>query len=260
MTDEAGNSRTVLWWNGAGEKDALPEGRFDLAYSLRTSDWRGTPQVQMELVDYRSLAGQPVEVNRGQLEVIDYRNAREHSQILSTLREGSSILVWAEGEQKKSVSGKDRYELASADALAIWTIPPSPQELHFALDKVHPKTVYLFGATDLEVTAEAFVGRLFGLLKHAVNHHAGNVTWSALAAATGQRLVTVRKGLEWLVQQGEIDIKTEKEDELVVSIGTSMKDLESTSRALAEMQSLLAETAAYRVYFKRMDKERLTSE
>ena len=260
VADEAGNSRTVLWWNGAGEKDALPEGRFDLAYSLRAADWRGTPQVQMELVDYRSLAGKPVEVNRGQLEVIDYRNAREHSQILSTLREGSSILVWAEGEQKKSVSGKDRYELAPADALAIWTIPPSSQELHIALDKVHPKTVYLFGATDSEVTAEAFIGRLSGLLKFAVNHHAGNVTRSELAAATAQRLVTVRKGLEWLVQQGEIDIKTEKEDELVVSIGTSMKDLESASRALAEMQSLLAETAAYRVYFKRMDKERLTSE
>ena len=35
VSDEAGNSRTVLWWNGAEEKDALPESRIDLAYSLR---------------------------------------------------------------------------------------------------------------------------------------------------------------------------------------------------------------------------------
>ena len=101
--------------------------------------------------------------------------------------------------------------------------------------------------------------RLIFLLKYAINHHAGKVTRSELAAATAQRLVTVRKGLEWLVLQGEIDIKTEKEDELVVSIGTSMKDLESASRALAEMQSLLAETSAYRALFKRADKDALFS-
>ena len=129
VTDEAGNSRTVLWWNGAEEKDTLPEGRFDLAYSLRASDWRGAPQVQMEFVDFRSLAGQPVEVKGSQLEVIDYRNTPEPFQILSTLRARSSTLVWAEGEEKKQVGGQDRNELAPADALAIWTIPPSPQEL-----------------------------------------------------------------------------------------------------------------------------------
>jgi hypothetical protein len=249
----------VLWWSGAEEKDTLPEGLFDLAYSLRASDWRGRPQVHMEFVDFRNLAGQPVEINRCQLEVIDYRNARELSKILSTLREGSSILVWAEGDQKKGIGGKDRNELAPAEALAIWTIPPSPQELHFALDKVHPKTIYLFGATDPVITAEALIGRLSGLLKYAINHHAGNVTWSELAAATAQRLVTVRKGLEWLVLLGEIDIKTEKENELVVSIGASLKDSASASSTWSEMQSLLAETSAYRAHFKRADKDKLFS-
>ena len=259
VADEAGNSQTVLWWNGAEEKETLPEDHFDLAYSLRASDWRGRPQVQMEYVDFRSLVGQPVEVIRCQPEVIDYRNARELSQTLSTLREGSSILVWAEGDQKKGIGGKDLNELTPADALAIWTIPPSPQELHFALDKVHPKTIYLFGATDPVITAEAFIGRLSGLLKYAVNHHAGKVTRSELAAATAQRLITVRKGLEWLVLQGEIDIKTEKEDELVVSVGASLKDPAGALSAWSEMQSLLAETSAYRTLFKRAKKDTLFS-
>jgi len=57
-------------WNGAEEKDRLPEGRIDLAYSLRASDWRGTPQVQMEFVDFRMLTRQPVEVKGSQLEVM----------------------------------------------------------------------------------------------------------------------------------------------------------------------------------------------
>ena len=256
VTDEAANSRTVLWWNGAEEKDTLPEGGFDLAYSLRASDWRGTPQVQMEFVGFRSLAAHPMEVNTGKPEIIDYRDNQELAQLLLTLRAGSSTLIWAEGEQKKQVAGLDRNELSPAGSLAIWTIPPSPQELQFALEKVHPKTVYLIGATGSLDTPEAFVARLSGLLKFAVNNRAGKVSSSGLAAATSQRIATVHTGLEWLVSKGKIGIEAEKEDQLVVSIGAT-QDPADASSLWAQLQSLLAETAAYRDHFKRADKDTL---
>ncbi len=256
VSDEGGNSRTVLWWNGAEEKDTLPEGPIELAYSLRTSDWRGASQVQMEFVDFRSIGGQPVEIKGSRPEVIDYRNEHDLSQILSTLREQSSIMVWAEGEQKKQVGGKDRNELAPAEALILWTIPPSPQELHLALEKVHPKTVYLLGTSDGNSTPEAFIERLSGLLKYAVNKQAGKVNLSALASATAQRILTVRTGLEWLVSQGKIESRPELADEWIVSFGASPKTPEGT-RLWTEMLSLLAETAAYRDYFKQADKDTL---
>jgi single-stranded-DNA-specific exonuclease len=254
VSDENGNSRTVLWWNGAEEKDSLPEGRVDLAYSLRASDWRGTPQVQMEFVDFRMLTGQPVEVKGSQLEVIDYRNEDDLPQILANLREQSSIMVWAEGEQKKQVGGKDRNELVSAQALVIWAIPPSPQELHLALEKVHPKTVYLMGASTPVETPETFITRLAGLLKTVINARGGRVTWSALAAATAQRNLTVRAGLEWLVAKGTIFIDMDKEDDLALSNGASVKNSPVAADLWDEIKVLLAETAAYREYFKRAEK------
>jgi single-stranded-DNA-specific exonuclease len=255
--DEDGNSRTVLWWNFAEEKDSLPEGRIDLAYSLSASDWRGTPQVQIEFVDFRMLAGQPVDVKGSQLEVIDYRNENDLSQILSTLREQSSIMVWAEGEQKKQVGGKDRNELAPAEALVIWTIPPSPQELHLALEKVHPKIIYFIGASALVETPEAFIARLAGLLKTVINARAGKITWSALAAATAQRMVATRIGIRWLVSQGTIVIDMENGDDLVILKGASMKSSAEAAKLWEEMKVLLLETAAYREHFMRADKDSL---
>jgi len=101
------------------------------------------------------------------------------------------------------VEGQNRDELAPADALAIWTIPPSPQEFHSALDRVNPKTVYLFGVTDPDETPETFMARLSGLLKYAVNRRAGKVSLSGLACATAQCRLTVQEGLEWLVSRAK---------------------------------------------------------
>jgi single-stranded-DNA-specific exonuclease len=259
VTDEAGNSRTVLWWNGAGEKDTLPESRIDLAYSLRASDWRGTPQVQMEFVDFRNLAGQPVEVKTSQYEVIDYRNASEPSQILSTLREQSSTLVWAEGQEKKRIGGRDRFELAPAESLAIWTIPPSLHELRLAMEMVHPRKVYLFAVNDPIEKLDDFLAKLAGLLKYAINHRSGRITWSALETATLQRSVTVRRGLAWLVSQGIISIQSEEDDNLTVKAVTIPKDRPDSTNLKAEIQSLLDETAAYRQHFKHAGKDNLFS-
>jgi hypothetical protein len=198
-----------------------------------------------------------VEVKGSRPEVIDYRNEQDLSQILSTLREHPSIMVWAEGEQKKLVGGKDRNELVPAEALVLWTIPPSPQELHLALEKVHPKTVYLMGTSAPIETPETFITRLAGLLKTVINARTGKVSWSVLAAATAQRLVTVRTGLQWLVSQGTIAIDMENGDDLVVSKGASGKDSPDSANLWAEMKILLAETAAYREHFKQADKNSL---
>ncbi len=255
VSDEASNSQTVLWWNGAGEN--LPEGRFDLAYTVRASDWRGTRQVQMEFVDFHIIEAEKIEVGSKKFEIVDYRDAKEPLQVLSTVKRQPSTLVWAEGEEKKGIGGKDRNELEPADALAIWTIPPSPEELRAVLDKVQPQIVYLFAVTKPTEPPEAFLSRLAGLLKYVVNKRGGRVTYSELEAATAQRPVTVRNGVEWMISQGEISIEREKDDGLVVSAGDSPKDPASASRLWTETQSLLAETAAYRAHFRRADKDAL---
>ncbi|MGA2489823.1 MAG: single-stranded-DNA-specific exonuclease RecJ [Anaerolineales bacterium] len=257
VVDETGNSQTVLWWNGAEEKDRLPEGHFDLAYSLRTSDWRGLHQIQMEFVDFHSLETEKIEVLSRKLEVIDFRNATHLPEALSTIQSQPSTILWAEGVEKKECGGKDRNELSPANTLLIWTIPPSPEELHIALEKVHPCKVYLFAVTEPVESPEAFIERLSGLLKYAINRRAGKCSFSELASATAQRAVTVRKGLQWLASQGEINITMEGKDDFAVFLGASLKKPLESSRLWAEIQSLLAESAAYRTYFKRADKDAL---
>jgi single-stranded-DNA-specific exonuclease len=257
VADETGNSQTVLWWNGTEDKDSIPEGRFDLAYSLRASDWQGESQVQLELVDFRSLDLEKIEVKGRQLDVIDYRNIQKPLTVLESLLHQPSIMLWAEGQERKAVSGRDRNEMDPAAALVIWTIPPSSDELRAVLAKVHPQTIFLFAVTDPVESPERFIGRLAGLLKYAINRRGGKVHYSELETATAQRAATVRKGVRWLVSQGEIDVKMEQESDLVVNIGSSLKESAEASQLWGEIQSLLAETAAYREYFKRAEKDSL---
>jgi single-stranded-DNA-specific exonuclease len=249
VADEAGNARSVLWWNGGGE--TLPEGRFDLAYTVRASDWRGSLQVQIVLVDFHNVEGKPAEVQSRRIEVVDYRYAPDRTDRLRSLPAGT--LVWAEGREKDRVNGMDRFALAPAPALAIWTVPPSPEELRLALETVHPQTVYLFAADPPLENTENFLARLTGLIKYAINHRDGQATYTGLAAATSQRLVTVQHGLNWLVSLGNVVLKKQESDLLWLAAGTSVRDPGGAARLFAETQTLLAETAAFRSHFQRAD-------
>ncbi len=255
VADEAGSKQQVLWWDGGSEE--IPSGKFDLAYTLRASDWRGSRQVQLEFVGFRIVEAEIAKIVSRKVEVVDYRLAKDPKHILSTAREQSSTIIWAEAGEKGRVRGKDRNELTPANKLVIWTIPPSPEELHAALEVVRPETVWLVAAhPPLEIT-DNFIARLTGLLKYTITHRNGQVTYPQLATATAQRLVTVRKGLAWLVARGTIEIKQETDDEIWVAVGASIKDPAGAAQLWAEIQSLLAETAAYRAHFKRADKDTL---
>jgi single-stranded-DNA-specific exonuclease len=258
VADEAGNTQTVLWWSGAGE--TLPEGKFDLAYSVRASDWRGTRQVQMEFVDFRSIEGEGGEKGEGKkakFEIIDQRTEADPRSILEKISGHPSTIVWAEAEAKQEVGGKDRNELERADHLVIWTIPPSPEELKNALEVVQPRTVTLVGAHPFLEITEAFMARLTGLLKYAITQREGKVTYAELTAATAQRPITVESGLNWLVSRGKIALMHQEGDQLWVAAGKTINDLGGAARLWVEVQSLLSETSAYRAYFKRAEKEAL---
>jgi single-stranded-DNA-specific exonuclease len=258
VVDEIGNLQTVLWWSGAGE--TLPEGKFDLAYTVRASDWRGSRQAQMEFVDFRVIEKPLVEIRSQKREIVDYRNVKDPLTLLPDFHIQPSTLVWAEAEAKKVVSGKDRNELERADNLVIWTIPPSPEDLQVALETVKPQIVTLIGANPILEVTDEFIARLTGLLKYAITHRAGEVTYAKLAAATSQRRITVEFGLNWLVSCGIIVLVNLDNDQLRVAPGKINNDLGGAVQLKEEVQALLAETAAYRAYFKRADKYTLFSE
>ena len=255
ITDETGNMASVLWWNGAGETP--PEGKFDLAYTIRATDWRGTSQVQMEFVDFRVIETPLVEIRSQIKEIIDFRKVIDPLTLLPTFQDQPSTLVWTEAEAKKEVGGKDRNELEQAENLVIWTIPPSPEELQVALETVQPKIVTLVGAHPPLESIDTFLARLTGLLKYAITHRTGKVTFTELAAATAQRRITVEHGLNWLITRGTINLVHQEGNQLWVTSGKTFNDPGKATSLWGEVQALLSETAAYREHFKHAKKDML---
>ncbi len=255
LSDEQGVSREVLWWDGGSEE--LPSGRFDLAYTVRAVNWRGSSQVQMEFVSLRITEGERAEVSSRKLAVMDYRSEKDPYSVLEKLKGEPSTVVWAEGEEKERVGGADRYALSRARHLVIWSIPPSAEELRAAIETVQPQSVSLIAAhPPLEIT-ENFIARLSGLLKFVINQRAGETSYKELAAATGHRIATVKCGLTWLVVQGKITLARDSNEQLTLRAGTKGQEIAGSQRLWIEVQSLLAETAAYRAHFRRADKDAL---
>ena len=252
VEDEFGARQQVLWWQGAGWP--LPEGRFDLAYSARASTWRGQRQVQIEWVDARSIPGAPVVVQPVRPAIVDHRRAPQPLALLDQVRSQSGVQVWAEGEARRELAGQDRAQLAPADTLVIWTIPPGRAELLLVLNQVKPKAVVLFANDPGIDQLDAFLARLAGLTKRALRTKEGQVSVLRLAAATAQRAAAVRSGLRWLAAGGHVRIEADEGDALRLAAGDGSASADLAA-ATAQLRELLAETAAFRRYFAQADAE-----
>ena len=254
VEDREGAEQEVLWWRA--DESALPQGPFDLAYTVRASDYRGQRDVQVEWIAARPLekAEKRPSLERGGVEVVDYRGIANPEQQLRQVRAGDDLVVWSEG--KDAVRGRDRYGLAPAKALAIWTAPPGGPELRVALGLVSPTVVYLFAVAPGLARPKSFLTELNRLARRAITEQGGRVSLSSLAAATAQREETVRAGLTWLAARGAITILEERDTGIRLAPG----DGSSSDRlpdAAGRLRALLQETKAYRQYVARAEAETL---
>ena len=254
VEDAAGTAQRVLWWRSAAAD--LPEGRFDLAYTVGVNTFRGKRSLQVTWVDARQAAAPAVvvEVAEPALEVVDYRREPHPLTLLKPLLAAEGVQVWAEGVQ--DAVGRPRRALEPAATLVIWTAPPGPGVLQAALERVAPRRVVLFGVDPGLDTLEAFLKRLMGLVKYALRAAGGRLQVAALAEATAQRQVTVRQGLAWLAAKGHLTVQLAAGDEVEVSVGGTASPGRA-SGAAAELRALLDETAAYRRHFAKVEKESL---
>ena len=260
VEDEHGATQRLIWWQGATWRQTglpLPEGRFDLAYTVRASDFRGQRGIQLEWVDARPHDERPAALRtRPSVAVTDWRHIASPQAALEALRaQEQGLLVWREGDAE--VEGVDRTRLEQARALAIWTTPPGPRELASALERVGPQRVYLFGIAPPLGDADRFLALLAGLVKHALSARDGAVSVSALAAATAHREATVRAGIGWLASRGYIEVQREEGDLLVLARGRGAPQPDEAARADARLREMLEETAAYRRAFARAHAEAL---
>jgi single-stranded-DNA-specific exonuclease len=241
VEDESRNTQSVLWWGGAGEE--LPETgtKFDIAYSLRASTFRGQKQVTLQFEEFRTLEEKTIEIQKSRIEIWDLR-----LNVSTFERFNVQTLVWAEGSDKSK--GKSRFDLHPADAFAIYTTPPSPVELRKALEIVKPKVIYVLAIPPAEEKVEDYLNRLAGLCKYALNQRGGKATIHELAATMASRERAVEIGLQWIAAGGHLSVNVE-EDEIALSAEGREANLYSQKELYIALKGILNETTAYRKYF-----------
>jgi single-stranded-DNA-specific exonuclease len=272
LEDEQGVSRRVVWW-GAGDFEssgALPQGVFDLAFTLRETAYRRQPELQVTWLDYR----QAPQVNNlvsasPAREIIDYRNQAHPLPVLQRLLAGSTAQqaqVWAEAEARTRLSQTlggivfDRQHLSACETLVVWTTPPGWAEYRDVLARTHPQKVVVFAVDPGLDQAQDFLQRLAGLAKNALSKQDGWASLARLACATAQKEWTVRLGLEWLVAMGHISLIStdeipnpmsalEEKGEGVKIVPGGVIDSPKASVLLEQIQTQLEEIHAYRAYF-----------
>lgn len=264
VKDEQDQTRRVIWWRGAGWP--LPGGTFDLACMVRASNFRGQRDVQIEWVDARPVESDAIILSRRTLSVVDQRAQAYPLPVLQgMLAEGAAgaadaTLVWAEadGREKLATAGiaaVDRSALTSCGTLIVWTTPPGRAELQNALEIAKPHTVVLFAVDPADGSVDAFLRRLAGLVKYAVEKLGGRVTIDRIAAAASQRAAAVRMGLQWLEAKGVV--RAELGEDGMLTLHAAEGPAHEDSTLLPRLRSLLDETSAYRQYFKNAEKDNL---
>lgn len=260
VEDEQENEIKVIWWQGAGwpTPEPVESGyRFDLAYSVRTSNYKGQEDVQVEWVDFRPSRETPVIVNEDwpPIQVVDFRGISNPIKCLHGLVEKGDLQIWCEGEDRKMLTSQGiishpRDELKSSSSLAIWTTPPSRFEILTVLKKVSPVDLYLFAIDPPTHQIDSFLKHVAGLCKYALNHNQGRLPVSVLVAATTQRRETVKLGISWLEKSGFLSVVEERDNELILQKGEQRTN-DDTKYLVDQINELLGESAAYRAFFSR---------
>jgi single-stranded-DNA-specific exonuclease len=251
VEDSSGVSRKVTWWQGAGS--SLPEGRFDLAYTVHSSNFRGQSTVEIEWVAIRPIPESlPLRTQRPIQTIQDHRDKLNPEAVLQTLLAQPDTLVYAEGEQTLRGRSVDRCRLLPAANLVFWSAPPSRKELLDILDQVAPRQIAYFGISATADKPEPFLNRLSGLVRFALKERGGRVTVPELSAGMGHREQTVRLGLSWLAARGHLSYEPDGQGGLLLK-KDGINDPEAVARIEHDLNYMLQETAAYRAFCQKTD-------
>jgi single-stranded-DNA-specific exonuclease len=248
VADATGATAEAILWNGGGEP--LPQGRFDLAFILRSSSYAGEPEFRLEWVSARASAGQPPDRTwRDVPDVIDLRAAGDPVAEIEAVAGDAGVIVWGEGEASVALGLAPRTKLVPARVLVIATPPPDPGTLRAALERVAPERVILLALSPGGASLRAFLVRLAGAARFALREREGQVAVAELAAACAQSEAAVALGLAWLEADGQFVAASQEGDQALLQPGRKQRDLERRDTIGRRLAPVLAETAAYRRYY-----------
>ena len=240
----------MIWWRGAGK--ALPSGRFDLAYTLRGSHFRGQRENLVEWLDWRESDATAIELRdeEPQLEIISYTYSLNARRDLARARQlYPDAPVWVEGAQIDDAL--TRLRLRPCETLIVWTIPASLSIWQAALETANPSRLVAFAARPAWSSVNPFLARLYGMAKYAIAHEDGIADEARMAAALGHRALAVRAGLRLLAGQGRLARDEFAGGRMKLRLAESAPDDAECDKWRARLTLILRETRAYRDYWRR---------
>jgi hypothetical protein len=146
--------------------------------------------------------------------------------------------------------------LKRAPALAIWTAPPSREDLLDALETVNPERVVLFGVNPDTDSVQGFLKRFGGVIKHVLNSKNGQTTSEALCGVMAHSPETINAALQWMVARGHIRITGDENGHLMLTAG-GQEDRDAFAATSTQLAQRIQEAAGFRAYFRRADAQSL---
>ncbi|MBI2809574.1 MAG: hypothetical protein HYX67_01905 [Candidatus Melainabacteria bacterium] len=121
---------------------------------------------------------------------------------------GDNVSIFAENSPKQlAFEFVDRMTVGRKQHLIVWQTPPSNIVFQELLTSSGAQTIYLVSVPESEETydSSAFLKKLFGLVKYAVNKKDGQVEGEKLASVLGATKMSVALGLTILKKVNLID-------------------------------------------------------
>ncbi len=243
LEDAQGNEQRVVWWFGSTTD--IPQGQFDIAYTVRANVFRGEREALVEWLDARPSEGTAEIDDTPPYAIVDRRQADASPSLLAKLRrEYPAALVYYEGRSPE-IDGATRYQLASAETLIAWTIPPSPSVWRALIDEVQPQTIVLVGAEKPLYQADALAQVIVGLAKYALQHYAGYITVTDIATRTALEEQAVHRAVQWISASTSLHFQAASEDSYIVTIAHGGGKASAAQR----LQYMLKDTQAYATHW-----------
>lgn len=270
LQDKEEKKKTAVWWRSADLE--LPSGPVDIAYTLGINEYRGERTAQLTLEAIRpaeeSARGAAVVTgsSSGLAAPCALHDLRRESVAAAVLPTVDSAVWFAEGTRLGDVPFRSRLEAAQAEAgrpLVLWSSPPSPELLHWLVERLGPSELYLIGRDTAEAQADAVLKQVAGMAKWSLQPSSegaqrgsaqeGLLPIDRLAARIGVTEEIVRCSLLWLERTGLLRLQGWEEGDVArVRPGDGREDSDTELTPLQEeLKELLAEMRAYRRFFLR---------
>jgi single-stranded-DNA-specific exonuclease len=249
--------RNVIWWNGVNDpaSTSMSNGSIDLAFTVRTTNYRGKPELGIQFVDYRNVSGdQEIQTSKLDVEFVDRRSIKDPLKSLLDF-DVETLQIWAEGEGGRHLNDLGinyfgRSQLQFGEKLVIWTTPPGAEELFRVVRNVSPRKIIVYALDPIEINYEKFLSRLMGLVKYVIKNNNGSSQLIKLAELVAGWEFAVRISLDWMAAKGYI--RWWEFDQGFIKLESGGKSTPFLANSLLkQLKRLLSESMAYRSYFHR---------